>query len=147
MKIILKKDDPNLGSAGAVVSVKDGYARNFLIPQGIAVKADKSNLKQLEELKKTAEMRLGKDQRLAEKIAEKLSAVSITAKVKTGEDDKLFGSVTSQDIADLLKEKGYEIDRRKIELEEPIRELGVFQVPVKLHPQVEARVKLWVIKE
>lgn len=147
MKIILKSDYSRLGAAGNIVSVKDGYARNYLIPRGIAVIADKSNLKVLKEEKRVADLRINKEKRAAERVAGKFSKVSLTAKVTVGEEDKLFGAVTSQDIANLLKEKGFDIDRRKIELTEPIKELGVFQIPLKLHPEVVARVKLWVIKK
>jgi len=147
MKIILKQDEPKLGSVGDVLTVKDGYARNFLIPRGIAVAANKSNLSVLEQDMKALELKKNKDKRVAEKFAEKLASASITAKVKAGEEDKIFGSVTTQDIAELLKEKGFDIDRKKIELAEPIKQLGVFQIPLKLHQDVEAKIKLWVIKE
>ncbi len=147
MKIILKQDEPKLGSAGDVLTVKDGYARNYLIPRGIAVIADKSNLNVLQQDLKALELKKNKDKRIAEKFADKLTSASITAKVKAGEEDKIFGSVTTQDIAALLKEKGFDIDRKKIELTEPIKELGVFQIPLKLHQEVEAKIKLFVIKE
>ncbi len=147
MKIILLKDFPNLGSAGETVTVKDGYARNYLIPEGIAMRADKSAMKILSERKRIEELRASKDRRNAEKLAQKISKVSITAKMQSGEEDKLFGSVTSQDIVDLMKEKGVEIERRKIQLDEPIKNLGVYQIPVKIHPEVTAKVKLFVIKE
>jgi large subunit ribosomal protein L9 len=147
MKIILKQDEPKLGSAGDVVTVKDGYARNYLIPRGIAVVADKSNLNILQQDLNALELKKNKDKRIAEKFADKLASASITAKVKAGEEDKIFGSVTTQDIAELLKEKGFDIDRKKIELAEPIKELGVFQIPLRLHQDVEAKIKLWVIKE
>jgi large subunit ribosomal protein L9 len=147
MQIILKTDFPKLGSAGNIVSVKDGYARNFLLPRGIAVPANKSNLKIMEEGKRIEAMQKGKERRTASKLAENIAKISITTKVKTGDEDKIFGSVTSQDIAELLKEKGFDIERKKIDLAEPIKTLGVYQIPLKLHPEVEARVKLWVIKQ
>ena len=147
MDIILQRDLPKLGSPGDIVTVKDGYARNFLIPQGFAVLANRSNLKALEAEQRVAELRKNKDKRIAEKLAKELSKISLTAKVQAGEEDKLFGSVTTQDIADLLKEKGYEIDRRKILLSEPIKELGAFQIPLKIHSEVDVKIKLWVIKE
>lgn len=147
MKIILQKDYSGLGSSGDMITVKDGYARNFLIPQGIALRADKSALKIMTDRKRIQDMRSGKQRRAAEKLAESLGKVSITAKMQAGEEDKLFGSVTSQDIADLLKEKEIDIDRRKIQLDEPVKSLGVFQIPVKLHPEVIAKIKLFVIKE
>ena len=147
MKIILQKDFNNLGSSGDLITVKDGYARNFLIPQGIALRADKSALKIMADRKRIQEMRSGKQKRAAEKLAESLGKVSITAKMQAGEEDKLFGSVTSQDIVELLKEKEIDIDRRKIQLDEPVKSLGVFQIPVKLHTEVIAKIKLFVIKE
>jgi large subunit ribosomal protein L9 len=147
MNIILQKDFAKLGSTGDMVTVKDGYARNFLIPQGIAIIADKSAEKLLAERKKVEELRRTKEKRNAEKLAELLAKISLTAKVQAGEEDRLFGAVTSQDIYDLIKEKGFDIDRRKIHLEEPIKTLGVYQIPLKLHPEVTVTVKLWVIKE
>ena len=147
MKIILQKDFPSLGKAGEMITVKDGYARNFLIPQGFAFRADKSTLKVMADRKRVAEMRSGKQKRAAEKVAGSLAKISITAKMQAGEEDKLFGSVTSQDIVDLLKEKEIEIDRRKIQLDEPIKALGVYQVPIKLQAEVTAKIKLFVIKE
>lgn len=146
MRVILKSDYKNLGTSGRVVIVKDGYARNYLIPRGIAVPADKSALKTLAEENRVADLRKNKDKRTAQKFADQLAKVSLTARVKVGEEDKIFGSVTTQDIAELLKEKGFDFDRRKIELTEPIKELGVYQVNVKLHSDVNVKVKLWVIK-
>jgi len=146
MRVILKSDYKKLGTSGRVVAVKDGYARNFLIPRGIAVPADKSALKTLAEENRVGDLRKNKEKRTAQKIADQLAKVSLTAKVKVGEEDKLFGSVTTQDIADLFKEKGFDFDKRKIELTDPIKELGVYQVNVKLHSDVNVKVKLWVIK-
>lgn len=147
MKIILKQDYENLGSAGEIIDVKDGYARNYLIPRGVAVTATKRNMRVLEEEMKMAERRKSKDRILAEHLAAELSAVSLTAAVSVGEDDKLFGSVTSQTIAELLKEKGYDIDKKKILLSEPIKALGIYTVSVKLHTEVSADVRIWVVKE
>jgi len=147
MKIILRKDFEGLGKAGDIVTVKDGYARNFLIPQGIALKADTAAVKQLESEKKMEEMKISRSKKAAEQLAEELAKVSCTATVTVGEEDKVFGSVTTQQIADLLKEKGYEIDRKKIRLDEPIKALGIYDVPIKLHPEVETKIKLWVVKE
>jgi large subunit ribosomal protein L9 len=117
MNIILQKDFPPLGSSGEVVTVKDGFARNYLIPQGVALKVDKATLKIIAEKEKVKKLRSEKTVRLAKQFAEDISKISLTIKVQAGEEDKLFGSVTSQDISDLLKEKGVEIDRRKILLE------------------------------
>lgn len=147
MKVILRKDFESLGQAGQIVGVKDGYARNFLIPRGIAYEASPRNLHLVEEAKHQAEHRQTREQKVAEDLKNKLTAVSITATMAAGEDDKVFGSVTSQDIASLLAEKGFEIDRRKIILDEPVKALGVYEIPIKLHSKVEAKIKLWVVKE
>ena len=147
MKVVLRKNYETLGDAGQIVNVKDGYARNFLIPRGIALEASSRNLSLVQEAKRHTVHRQDREQKIAEDLSGKLSQVSITATVSVGEEDKVFGSVTSQEIARLLAEKGFEVDRRKIVLDEPIKMLGVFEVPIKLHSKVEAKVKLWVVKE
>ncbi len=147
MKVILLKDIEALGSAGEVVKVKNGYGRNFLIPRNEALVATTANMAQFESRRKQQETLAERDRRAAEALAKKLETESITAQVKVGEEDRLFGSVTAQNIAELLDEKGYEIDRRVIHLEDPIRELGVYNIDVRLHPEVAAAVKLWVVKE
>ncbi|MCY3792313.1 MAG: 50S ribosomal protein L9 [Gemmatimonadetes bacterium] len=147
MKVILLKDIETLGSAGEVVEVKNGYGRNFLIPRNEALVATAANMAQFESRRKQQETLAERDRRAAEALAKKLEAESITAQVKVGEEDRLFGSVTAQNIAELLDEKGYEVERRAIHLEDPIRELGVYNVEVRLHPEVAAAVKLWVVKE
>ncbi len=147
MKVILKKDFETLGTVGEIAEVKAGYARNFLIPQGIALKADKKNIKLLEAEQQKMQLKLSKDKKSAEKLAAKLSTVSCTAAVTVGEEDRVFGSVTTQDIADLLKDKGFDLDRKKIMLDEPIKSLGIYDIPIKLHSEVEAKIKLWVVKE
>ncbi len=147
MKVILLKDIEALGSAGEVVEVKNGYGRNFLIPRNEALVATAANMAQFKSRRKQQETLAERDRRAAEALAKKLETESITAQVKVGEEDRLFGSVTSQNIAELLNEKGYEIDRRAIHLEDPIRELGVYNVEVRLYPEVVAAVKLWVVKE
>ncbi|MDE2807773.1 MAG: 50S ribosomal protein L9 [Gemmatimonadota bacterium] len=147
MKVILLKDIETLGSAGEVVEVKNGYGRNFLIPRNEALIASAANMAQFESRRKQQETLAERDRRAAEALAKKLEAESITAQVKVGEEGRLFGSVTAQNIAELLDEKGYEVDRRAIHLEDPIRELGVYNVEVRLHPEVAAAVKLWVVKE
>jgi large subunit ribosomal protein L9 len=147
MKIILRQNHSTLGSIGDVVVVKDGYARNYLIPRNIAYRATEGNLKALEEEKKTLTRREEKSAKEAEKLSAQLAGISLTITMKVGEDDKLFGAVTSQMIADSLIEKGFTIDKRIIELEEPIKTLGIFEVPVKLHSKVTAKVKVWVVRE
>lgn len=147
MKVILRKEHEKLGQIGALVDVKDGYARNFLIPRGLAYPATEGSMRALEEEKKQAEQRVAKELKGSEKLASDLEKVSITLQMKVGEEEKLFGSVTSQMVADALKEKGYEIDKRIIDLEEPIKALGIYSVPVKLHANVTAKVKVWVVRE
>ena len=147
MKVILRKDFKNLGETGEVVNVKRGYARNYLIPNEIVFLANDKNLHRLKEEQKRMTLKQDRDKINAQKIAEELSKVSCTAAVQAGEEDRVFGSVTSQDIADLLKEKGYDIDRKKIVLDEPIKALGIYDIPIKLFTEIEAKIKLWVIKK
>ncbi len=147
MKVILKEDVDRLGEAGQIVNVSYGYARNYLIPRKKALEATSPNMAVYKEELRQKEIRETKAKRTAESITRELSKISLTALVTVGEDDRVFGSVTAQDIAELLKEKGYDIDRHKIILDEPIRALGVYAVGLKLHSDVEAKVKLWVVKE
>lgn len=147
MKVILRQNHETLGEVGDVVEVKDGFARNFLIPRKIAYLALKGNVRSLDEEKKTIDKRKKQELTAAETLSAELEKVSVSIPVQVGEEDKLFGSVTTQMIADSLKEKGFEIDKRKIEIEEPIKSLGIYSVNVKLHPSVSAKVKVWVVRE
>jgi len=147
MKIILKEDLESLGKCGEVIQVKDGYARNYLFPKNLAIQATKGNLSSIEEITRQKKFRDEKKKKGEEKLKYDLEKISITAEVKVGEEDRVFGSVTSQDIAELLKEQGFEIDKRRIDLEEPIKALGVYTVPVKIHGDVVANLKLWVVKQ
>jgi large subunit ribosomal protein L9 len=147
MKVILRKDHEKLGKTGTVVDVKDGYARNFLIPRDLVYPATSGNMRALEEEGRQTERRAQKEQKTSENLAKELEKVSITLQMKVGEDEKLFGAVTSQMIADALKEKQIELDKRLIELEEPIKALGIYDVPVRLHQNVSAKVKVWVVRE
>ncbi len=147
MKVILRRDHESLGKIGDVVVVKDGYARNFLIPRGIAYQALSGNIKALEEEKKSVEKRNLQELKAAENLAAQLESVSVTIPVQVGEEDKIFGTVTTQMIADALKEKGHDIDKRKIEIEEPIKALGIYGVSLKLHQNVSAKIKVWVVRE
>jgi large subunit ribosomal protein L9 len=147
MKIILKEDIESLGARGDIVEVKPGFARNYLIPTGKAVEATAANLKGYQEEKKQDQVRAQRGRKAASELAEKLSKVSLTAVVQVGEEDRIFGAVTSQNISDLLKENGFDIDRKKIVLDEPLKALGIFEVPVKLHPEVETQIKVWVVRE
>ncbi|MFA6617991.1 MAG: 50S ribosomal protein L9 [Candidatus Neomarinimicrobiota bacterium] len=147
MKVILKKDVEKLGLAGDVVFVKDGYARNYLIPNGLVICATRSNMKIVEELQKNEAKKAKKAENASMALAKKLKDISVTATVKVGEDDKLFGAVTSQTIAELLAEKGFEINKHDIILDEALKELGVYDVPVKVGSGLKAEVKVWVVKE
>lgn len=147
MKIILRQNHEKLGAIGEVVSVKDGYARNYLIPRGIAYEATSGSLQQLEEEKKMATRRLDREKKNAEALAAQIEKISLTIKMTVGEDEKLFGSVTSQQIADLLAEKSITLDKRSIELEEPLKALGTFEVPVKLPAGVTSKIKVWIVRE
>jgi large subunit ribosomal protein L9 len=147
MKIILRKDVEKLGKAGEIIETKRGYARNYLIPQGFAIEASTANMKIIEQEKASAQRRFQQEVGSAEELAAQLNTVSVTAAIQVGEEDRVFGAITNQNIADLLAEKGYEIDRKKIILEEPIKALGVFEVPIKIHSEVEAKIKVWVVRE
>ncbi|MFC1667642.1 50S ribosomal protein L9 [Candidatus Omnitrophota bacterium] len=146
MKVILIEDVEKLGSMGDIVQVKDGHARNFLFPGKLARPATDSNLKIVEEIKKKRLLALEKKKKEAEELGEKLSLASCTIPVEAGDDDKIFGSVTGQDIAQAFEQEGFSIDKRKVILEEPIKRLGVYHVAVKLHPEVSCEVKVWVVK-
>ncbi len=147
MKVILRKNFSQLGKIGDVVDVKDGYARNFLIPRQIAYLATEGNIKALEEEKKVVAKKEAANLDNARNLAAELEKISITIPVKVGEEEKIFGSVTTQMIADAIKGKGFEIDKRKIEISEPIKALGIYTVNVKLHSDVNASVKTWVVRE
>ena len=147
MKVILRKNYEGLGEIGQVVDVRDGYARNFLIPQKVAYPYAPGYIKMIENEKRAYEARVNREIQDAKVFAEKLNGVELTIEVQAGEEDKLFGSVTSQMIAEKLVEKGIEVDRRRIELEEPIKMLGNYKVPVKLHQQVSAEISVQVVKQ
>jgi large subunit ribosomal protein L9 len=147
MQVILKQRLENLGQPGEVVSVKPGYARNFLVPQGLAYEATESNLKRIEREGAQTQKRLASELGAARERATAIEGTSVTFSARAGEDGKLFGSITSADIAERLSEQGLTIDRRQIMLDEPIKALGVFQVPIRLHPEVRPEIKVWVIKE
>ena len=136
-----------VGAAGDVVRVADGYARNYLIPQHQALMATDANMAQFESRRRQHDAAADREQRAAATLAQELEKASLTVQVKVGEEDRLFGSVTSQNVAEILSEQGHEIDRRTIELEEPIRSLGVYNIPIHLHPEVTATVKVWVVKD
>ncbi|HTS17159.1 MAG TPA: 50S ribosomal protein L9 [Verrucomicrobiae bacterium] len=144
-QIILTALVDNLGAEGDTVTVADGYARNYLIPKGLAMPATAANLRRVESLRKKREASLAAQLEGAKTTATQLVKQSYTITAAAGEDGKLYGSVTASDISEALKKEGVEVDRRKIALEHPIRELGVFDVDVKLHPEVATKVKIWVV--
>ncbi|MCK4544473.1 50S ribosomal protein L9 [candidate division WOR-3 bacterium] len=147
MEIILLKDVEKIGKIGEVVKVKDGFARNYLIPEGIAIIDNASNRKRVGHLVSSAKKKVYKAKEDAEGLSEELSKLSLTISVKAGEEDKLYGSVTNSDIEKLLKKEGYEIDHKMIIVEEPIKKLGVYDIKIKLHSEIYGAVKLWVVKE
>lgn len=147
MEVILRDDVPNLGQVGELVKVKNGYARNYLIPQGLAYQATEANKRRIESERKQREIRLAEQKSDAEGLAAQLNAIELTFTAKAGEGDKLFGSVTSSDIASELAAKGYKLDKRLIELPEPIKMIGAYPVSIRLHPEVRAEIRVWVTKE
>lgn len=147
MEVILMEDVENLGSRGEKISVKDGYARNFLLPRKLALPATSSGVRMMKEEERRRAVREVKMHREAEELARALNKVSCTAEVQAGEDDRVFGAVTSGDIAELLNNQGFEIDKRKIALDEPLKALGVYTIPIRLYSDVEAKVKVWVVKK
>lgn len=147
MKLILKKDVENLGSAGEVVDVKPGYGRNYLIPQAKAVLATDSAIREIENMKRQAALRAELTIDAAKELAEQLEVTSVTIPVKTGEDDKIHGTVTNIQIAEALEERDITIDRRKITLDQEIKSLGEYTATVELVGDIKAKVKVWAVKD
>lgn len=147
MRVILTQDVANVGDGGALVEVKRGYAMNFLIPRGLALPATGTKAKQLQHQKRLVEDQKKKREKVSRSLATELEAISLEIAVKVGEEGKMFGSVTTMDIAGMLKEKGHEIDRRKIHLDEAVKSLGVHDVRIDLGDGVSARLKLSVVAE
>ena len=147
MKIILRDDIDTLGKCGDVIDVKAGYGRNYLFPRNLAIPATKGNMRAITDLKQQQEMRMAKVRRAAETIKSRIEKASCTAEVLVGEEDKVFGSVTSQNIAELLAAQGIEVDRKKIMLDEPLKALGVYTVAIKIAADVTANLKVWVVKK
>jgi len=147
VQLILREDVPSLGDAGDLVRVKVGYARNFLLPKGLAILATESKIKELEHNKRVVEEKLAKEFKDLEALRDRLQALRLEVVAKAGDEGKLFGSVTSAQIAELLSEKGFEIDRRKITLAEPIKQAGDHVVPVRIRRDLVAKVQLTVTPE
>ncbi|NQT32227.1 MAG: 50S ribosomal protein L9 [Candidatus Omnitrophica bacterium] len=147
MKVILLKDIEKLGSMGDEINVKDGYARNYLVPEKLVIESTKGAAKILEQKRREKERRDQKLREEYEQLAEKIKAASCTISMEAGEEEKLFGAVTSDMIAETLCAEGIDIDKKKIVLEEPIKALGVYDITVDLYPEVKANFRLWVVKK
>ena len=147
MEVILKEDVAKLGSRGDVVKVAEGYGRNYLLPRKLALEATPANRAVIEQMKAAAQRRSVRDKADAEGLAQQMQALTLTFRRKVGEQEHLFGSVTSGDVAEALEAKGFSVDRRKVHLDEPIKALGEFSVPIRLHKEVTASVKVAVEKE
>lgn len=149
MKVILRQNIESIGKMGEVVTVKDGYARNYLLPRGMAYLANKGNVQVLDQERRSLQVKLNRELKKAEDIAAELEKHenAVTIAMQVGEEDKLFGTVTKEMIAEKLTEKGFSIDKRKIEIDEPIKVLGIYTVSAKLHTEVSAKIKVWVVRQ
>ena len=147
MEVILKEDVAKLGSRGDVVKVAEGYGRNFLLPRRLAIEATTGNKKVIEQMRAAAVRRSAKEKAQAEELSKQFDGVSVSFQRRSGEHDQLFGSVTSGDLAEALEKKGFNVDRRKIQLHEPLKSLGEFTIPVRLHKDVTAHLKVVIEKE
>ncbi|MFA4989352.1 MAG: 50S ribosomal protein L9 [Candidatus Omnitrophota bacterium] len=147
MEVILTKDVVKLGKAGALVKVKDGFARNLLLPKGLAVPVTPANLKKLEQERQKVAQGLEKDKQEAMAIKERLDVLSLTMPAIAQDEKNLYGSITALDISNALKEEGLDLDKSRIMLSEPIKSLGIYEVPVKLHPDLSAKLKIWIVKK
>jgi large subunit ribosomal protein L9 len=147
MEVILKEDVPKLGARGDVVRVAEGFGRNYLLPRKLAIEASASNKKVIEQMKAAAVRRSAKEKSEAEELSKQFAGLAVTFQRRSGEHDQLFGSVTSGDIADALSKKGFDVDRRKVQLHEPLKSLGEFTVPIKLHKDVTTHLKVMIEKE
>lgn len=147
MKVILTENVKSLGQIGDIVEVKRGHARNYLMPEKLAVEANPRNVKAIDHQRRLLSQKMSKQLSDSKKFAEELDTVSLTLSKKAGEQNKLFGSVTDMDIEKALNEKGYPVTRKMIQLDEPIKTLGVYNINLKIHPETDTKIKLWIIKE
>ena len=147
MQVLLREDMENLGKRGEVVRVAPGYARNYLLPKGLAMRVTAGNMKVIQQERRAIQVRHDREKQAAEELARRVAQVSCTIVKKVGEQDTLYGAVTTQDIGQVLEKEGIDVDRRRILLEEPIKSLGVYTVPIKVHPEVTAELKVWVVRE
>jgi len=145
MKVILTEDINNLGPAGEVVEVKDGYARNYLIPKNLAVKASKANLSRVEQIKTARANREERRKKKLATLAESLEGLSIDIPVQVGDDEKIYGAVTQHMVLEALRSRGFNLERKAVQLEEPIKQLGVYNIEIKLHAEVRPQVRIWVV--
>ena len=146
MKVILKEDVKNIGSMGQIIDVADGFGRNYLVPRGLAVEANIKNMKSLEHEKKVIQEKAKKIKNQAQDLASRISHATLVIKAKAGEEGKLFGSVTTMDIAEQLKNEGIDIDKKKISIEETIKRLGSYAVKVRIHPEIVSEVNVQVVE-
>ena len=146
MRVLLKQDVAKIGKKGELLEVKEGYARNFLIPNGLAVEASGGALKKVEEEKKAQDRRKAKEKEEAQALADKLKGITLTLRHKAGDEGRLFGSITSAEIAEALNQKGFSVDRKQIHLDEPIRLVGAYDAKVKVHSEITASVRVEVAK-
>ena len=146
MEVILRQAVENLGKPGEVVKVSNGFARNYLLPRGVAFEATPGNLKRIQQERERLEAAENERRAVAQTLAEKLEQVQLTFSARVGDEGKLFGSVTSADVAQQLESQGYHIEKRQIDLHEPIKALGVYRIPVRLHADVKPEIRVWVIK-
>ncbi len=147
MKIILKDDIKGLGKKGEVVKVADGYGRNYLIPKGFALEMSKKNINVYEHEKKQGEIREKKRFRTAQELSEKISALSLTINVKAHDDENLYGSITEKDIAEAIQKAGFDINKHQVIMDSHIKKLGIYTIPVTVYKDIEAKIKIWVVKE
>lgn len=147
MEVILNQDIERIGKAGQIIKVKDGFARNFLIPNGLAFPATPANLKRLDQDKQRELLQLEKVKKKNLELKEELERLSLTIPVLTHEEDNLYAGIASQDLAHALKEEGFDIDKNSILLDEPLNALGIYEVSIKLHPEVLAKIKVWIVKK
>ncbi|WP_128698985.1 50S ribosomal protein L9 [Candidatus Velamenicoccus archaeovorus] len=147
LKVVLRSDVPGIGKIGEVKQVKDGFARNFLLPQNLAVIATDHALKQMELEQKKRQARLAQERKKAEELAQKLNGFSLTITVEVNEEEKLYGSLTVQDIQKTLAGEGIDVEKKCIVLEAPLKALGIYDIDVRLHPEVTSKIKVWVVKK
>lgn len=147
MEVILNQDIEKLGKAGTVINVKPGFARNFLIPNGLALLSTTANLKKVDQEKQRKTSQIEKAKKEYEELKERLEGLSLTMPVLTQEEDKIYGSVSANDIVQALKDEGFDIDKHSLILDEPIKSLGIYEIPLKLHPEVSAKIKVWIVKK